>query len=149
VVDQLRTTNSAQEAYVIRPTAAPMRPVLHYRLEAFDGDPPAWIWAPPATRYVIPSAKLQSYITKLVAAEAWDSYYRRRKHRTICRAAGLPVGGRPKRDKQLVSLGLGSATAQKPCTPDQDSLLIAHRPTSPFPNQAAPQHSQNHSRSMR
>jgi hypothetical protein len=40
VVDQLRTTNSSQEDYIIRQTAAPMRPVLHYRLEAFDGEAP-------------------------------------------------------------------------------------------------------------
>lgn len=66
VLDQLRATNSAQEAYLIRPTAAPMRPVLHYSLEAFDGDPPEWIWTPPATRYVVPSAELQGFITKLV-----------------------------------------------------------------------------------
>jgi hypothetical protein len=58
-VDQLRAANSAKEAYVIRTSAEPMRPVLHYRLEAFDGNPPEWIWTPPATRYVIPSAKLQ------------------------------------------------------------------------------------------
>ena len=94
-MDQLRAANSAKEAYVIRLSAEPMRPVLHYRLEAFDGDPPAWIWAPPATRYVIPSAKLQSYITKLVAAEAWDSYA---VGAAIARFAGLPgsrqAGGR-------------------------------------------------------
>jgi hypothetical protein len=66
LVNQLRTTNSAQEAYLIRPTAAPMRPILHYRLEAFDGDPPEWVWTPPATRYVIPSAELQGFITTLV-----------------------------------------------------------------------------------
>ena len=66
VVDKLRAANSAQEAYLIRPTAAPMRPVLHYRLEAFAGDPPEWIWTPPATRYVVPSAELQGFITTLV-----------------------------------------------------------------------------------
>jgi hypothetical protein len=70
VVNQLRAANSAQEAYAIRPSAEPMRPVLHYRLEAFDGNLLEWIWTPPATRYVIPSAKLQGYITKLIAAEA-------------------------------------------------------------------------------
>ena len=74
MVNQLRAANSAQEAYAIRPSSEPMRPVLHYRLEAFDGNPLEWIWTLAATRYVIPSAKLQGYITKLIAAEAWDSY---------------------------------------------------------------------------
>ena len=74
MVNQLRAANSAQEAYAIRPSAEPMRPVLHYRLEAFDGNLQEWLWTPPATRYVIPSAKLQGYITKLIAAKAWDSY---------------------------------------------------------------------------
>lgn len=66
VVDTLRATNSAQEAYLIRPTAAPLRPVLRYRMEAFDGSPPEWIWTPPETRYVVPSAELRDFVTGLV-----------------------------------------------------------------------------------
>jgi hypothetical protein len=148
VVDQLRAANSAQEAYVIRPSAEPKRPVLHYRLEAFDGDPPAWIWAPPATRYVILSAKLQGYITKLIAAEAWDSYCRRRNHRTICRAAGRQAGGR-NAINNWYNWDLAQQLPKSPAAPDQHSPLSPHRPTRPFPNYAAPQHSQNHFRSIR
>lgn len=66
IVDRLRATNSAQEAYVIRPTAAPLRPILHYHMEAFDGAPPDWIWTPPPARYVVPSAELQSFASTLV-----------------------------------------------------------------------------------
>ena len=66
VLDIVKATNSPQEAYLIRPTAAPIRPVLHYRMEAFAGDPPDWIWTPPATRYVVPSAELRSFVTVLV-----------------------------------------------------------------------------------
>lgn len=66
VVDLLGAENSAQQAYLIRPTAAPLRPVLHYRMEVFDGDPPAWIWTPPATRYVVPSAELAGFVAGLV-----------------------------------------------------------------------------------
>ena len=50
ILERVKATNAAQEAYLIRPTAAPLRPVLHDRMEAFAGDPPEWIWAPPATR---------------------------------------------------------------------------------------------------
>ena len=66
ILDRVKATNSAQEAYLIRPTAAPIRPVLHYRMEAFAGDPPYWIWTPPATRYVVPSPELRSFVTALV-----------------------------------------------------------------------------------
>jgi transglutaminase-like putative cysteine protease len=66
VVRMVKATNSAQEAWLIRPTAAPRRPVLRYRLEPFDGDPPDWIWQPPATRYVVPSDELQAFVSTLV-----------------------------------------------------------------------------------
>lgn len=66
VLDKVKATNSPQEAYLIRPTAAPIRPVLHYRMEDFAGNPPDWIWTPPATRYVVPSAELRSFVTALV-----------------------------------------------------------------------------------
>jgi len=66
VLETLRATNSGQEAYLIRPTAAPKRPVLHYRMEPFAGDPPEWIWTPPATRYVLPSAELRDFVVELV-----------------------------------------------------------------------------------
>lgn len=66
ILDRVKATNSAQQAYLIRPTAAPIRPVLHYRMEAFAGDAPDWIWTPPATRYVVPSAELRSFVTALV-----------------------------------------------------------------------------------
>jgi len=66
ILDRVKATNSAQEAYLIRPTAAPARPVLHYRMEAFTGDPPDWIWTPPATRYAAPSPELRSFIAALV-----------------------------------------------------------------------------------
>lgn len=73
ILDTVRATNSAQEAYLIRPTAAPLRPVLHYRMEAFAGDPPDWIWTPPATRYVVPSAELRSFVTALVEGAASEA----------------------------------------------------------------------------
>jgi len=66
VVETLRATNSAQEAYLIRPTAAPLRPVLRYRMEAFAGSPPEWIWTPPETRYVAPTAELRGFVARLV-----------------------------------------------------------------------------------
>lgn len=65
VLETLKATNSAQEAYLIRPTAAPIRPVLQYRMEPFAGGPPAWIWTPPATRHVAPSPELRHFITAL------------------------------------------------------------------------------------
>ncbi|MGX9964873.1 transglutaminase-like domain-containing protein [Roseomonas sp. F4] len=66
VLGAVKATNSAQEAYLIRPTSAPTRPVLHYRMDVFAGDPPDWIWTPPATRYVEPSAELRSFVAELV-----------------------------------------------------------------------------------
>jgi len=66
ILGMVKAINSAQEAYLIRPSAAPTRPVLHYHMEPFDGDPPDWIWTPPATRYVVPSAELRSFVRTLV-----------------------------------------------------------------------------------
>ena len=42
-----------------------------------------------------------------------------------------------------------SENPQNLVVPDQLSRLSPHRPTSPFPNHAAPQHAQNHFRSTR
>ncbi len=66
VLDILRAANSAQEAWLIRPTGSPRRPVLRYRMAPSAGDPPDWIWAPPPTRYVTPSDELQDFVTRLV-----------------------------------------------------------------------------------
>lgn len=66
ILDRVKATNSSQEAFLIRPTAAPLRPVLHYRMEVFVGDPPDWIWTPPTTRYVVPSPELRSFVSALV-----------------------------------------------------------------------------------
>ncbi|MGK7870852.1 transglutaminase domain-containing protein [Falsiroseomonas sp. E2-1-a20] len=78
VLDTLKATNSAQEAYLIRPTAAPIRPVLRYRMEAFAGDPPGWIWTPPATRYVVASDELRSFVAALVRGAADEAEALRR-----------------------------------------------------------------------
>lgn len=66
VLDMVRATNSGQEAYLIRPTAAPRRPVLRYRMAPFAGEPPDWIWRLPETRYATPSTELAAFATQLV-----------------------------------------------------------------------------------
>jgi transglutaminase-like putative cysteine protease len=66
ILETVTAANSAQQAWLIRPTAAPRRPVLRYRMEPFVGDPSDWIWQPPAARYVVPSEELQAFVTRLV-----------------------------------------------------------------------------------
>lgn len=61
IIAEITATNSRQAGYVIRPTGQPLRPVLNYRLEAFDGPPPDWIWTPPDTRYARASASLAAH----------------------------------------------------------------------------------------
>lgn len=78
ILGTVKATNSAQEAYLVRPNAAPTRPVLRYRMEAFPGDPPGWIWTPPATRYVVPSAELRRFVAALVQGAANEAEALRR-----------------------------------------------------------------------
>lgn len=78
VVGALAAVNSAQQAWLIRPTAAPRRPVLRYRMEPFAGAPPEWVWVPPATRYVVPSAELQAFVTTLVQGASSEAEALRR-----------------------------------------------------------------------
>jgi len=78
VLERVTATNSAQQAYLIRPTAPPLRPVLRYRMEPFAGDPPAWIWTPPATRYVVASAELRGFVTALVQGASTEAVALRR-----------------------------------------------------------------------
>lgn len=67
IIAELEASNSGQRAYLIRPTAAPRRPVLHYALAETADAPADWIWDPPATRYARPSDELAAFVRALVA----------------------------------------------------------------------------------
>lgn len=67
IVAEVAAIQGGQGAFVIRPTAAPRRPLLRYRVEAVDSEPPSWIWQPPQTRYARPSPELADFIGSLVA----------------------------------------------------------------------------------
>lgn len=67
LLGEITASNSGQRGFVIRPTTAPRRPILHYRLSAFDGAPPDWIWTPPDTRYARASRELAVFVRALVA----------------------------------------------------------------------------------
>jgi len=67
IEDEIQAENSGQKAFVIRPADSIRRPILRYRLEAFDGPPPEWVWSPPETRYARPSPELASFVGRLVA----------------------------------------------------------------------------------
>jgi hypothetical protein len=73
---------------------------------------------------------------------------RRRSHRTISRAAGLPAG-RQAGDgiNNWYNWDLAQQLPKNLAAPDQHTRLSPHRPTSPFSNHAAPQRSQTHFRS--
>lgn len=73
IIAEITALNSAHGAYLIRPTASPRRPVLHYRVEAFDGPPPDWIWQAPQTRYARASDELASFARKLVAGASSEA----------------------------------------------------------------------------
>ena len=66
IVAEVTSSNSGQHAYVIRPTQAPARPVLRYRIAVHDGAPPDWIWTPPDPRYARASTELASFVQDLV-----------------------------------------------------------------------------------
>lgn len=66
LIDEIKASNSGQRAFLVRPTQAPRRPILRYRLEAFDGGPPDWIWAPPDRRYARASDQLADFVRDLV-----------------------------------------------------------------------------------
>jgi transglutaminase-like putative cysteine protease len=67
VIDTLTARNSGQQAYLIRPTGAPRRPLLHYRMAPAATTLPEWAWTPPENRYVRPSPELAAFIPGLVA----------------------------------------------------------------------------------
>jgi hypothetical protein len=66
IVSEVVADNSRQSSYIIRPTAAPRRPVLHYTIENFTGDPPDWIWDAPETRYARASTELATFVRDIV-----------------------------------------------------------------------------------
>jgi hypothetical protein len=66
LLETLTATNSGQQAFLIRPTGAPRRPLLRYRMAAQAGDPPAWIWQAPPNRYATASPELAAFVADLV-----------------------------------------------------------------------------------
>lgn len=62
---EIAATNAPQRAFLIRPTRAPDRPILRYKIVPYDGPPPDWIWSPPDTRYVRASPELAAFARKL------------------------------------------------------------------------------------
>jgi hypothetical protein len=66
IVGELTAGNSLQGGYLIRPTAAPRRPILRYSIAETSEDPPEWIWDAPDTRYARPSDELAAFVRHLV-----------------------------------------------------------------------------------
>ncbi|CAN1515857.1 Transglutaminase-like [Rhabdaerophilaceae bacterium] len=70
ILGETTATNGGQSAYLIRPTATPLRPVLKYTMEGSDVAPPGWIWQQPDTRYMKPSEPFAAYFRECVAGAA-------------------------------------------------------------------------------
>jgi transglutaminase-like putative cysteine protease len=64
---EIGASNAPQRGFLVRATHPPLRPVLRYWIERYDGPPPAWIWSPPDTRYMRASPELAAFARELAS----------------------------------------------------------------------------------